>query len=111
MGTGAYPFRLPDRLRDVFGRRKFSALAQASKVFPRKGLAISKRDQYVMSGLHMRFNRDRMFYAGCHFCDYIKQLDQHCFGVLACVKKLSALGFKKIKLEAFIAEVKADLGL
>ncbi|MDA8635643.1 hypothetical protein N9L70_04540 [Rhodobacteraceae bacterium] len=27
MGTGAYPFRLPDRLRDVFGRRKFSALA------------------------------------------------------------------------------------
>ena len=62
-------------------------------------------------GLHMRFNRDRMFYAGCHFCDYIKQLDQRCFGVLACVKKLSALGFKKIKLEAFIAEVKADLGL
>ena len=62
-------------------------------------------------GLHMRFNRDRIFYAGCHFCDYIKQLDQRCFGVLARVKKLSTLGFKKIKLEAFIAEVKADLGL
>ena len=50
-------------------------------------------------------------YAGCHFCDYIKQLDQRCFGVLARVKKLRTLGFKKIKLEAFIAEVKADLGL
>jgi hypothetical protein len=56
MGTGAYPFRLPDRLRDVFGRRKFSALAQTSKVFPRKGLAISKRDQYVISGLRYFFN-------------------------------------------------------
>ena len=44
MGTGAYPFRLPDRLRDVFGRRKVSALAQAGKAFPREGLAIFKRD-------------------------------------------------------------------
>ena len=59
----------------------------------------------------MRFNRERIFYVGCHFCDYVKQFDQRCFGVLACVKKLSAFGFKGIKLEAFIAEVKADLGL
>ena len=59
----------------------------------------------------MRFNRERIFYVGCHFCDYIKQFDQRCFGVLACVKKLSAFRFKKIELEAFIAEVKADLGL
>ncbi len=58
----------------------------------------------------MRFNRDRMFYAGCHFCDYIKQLDQRCFGVFFC-QKAQRPGFKKINLEAFIAEVKADLGL
>ena len=56
MGTGAYPFRLPDRLRDVFGRRKVSALAQAGKAFPREGLAIFKGDQYVLSGLRYFFN-------------------------------------------------------
>ena len=61
-------------------------------------------------GLHMRFNRDRMFYASCHFCDYIKQLDQRCFGVLAFVRNSVSINSKKIKLETFIVEVKADLG-
>ena len=56
MGTGAFPFKLLDRLNDVFRRRKLFALAQARKVFPRKGLATSKRDQYVISGLRYFFN-------------------------------------------------------